>query len=172
MPDVILREITGSLYDAMHIVEWRNNPDNARWFPRQEQWTVDRQRNWYNEVYRYDPSQNLYFVNHLQRSVGLVGMTIKNGSGELERMMLGDKRYARGGYMRAGMRKLMEAYGLNHYWLRVMPDNEPTINFHKSNGFSVYSEDGGPYVNVNGEHGRYVIMGRSFDGYWPEVPVR
>jgi RimJ/RimL family protein N-acetyltransferase len=99
-------------------------------------------------------------------------MTIKKGSGELERMMLGNKELARGGYIREGMRQLMDAYGLVHYWLRVMPDNEATIAFHKRNGFTVFGNDGGTYENILGERGRYLTMTRCYDGYWPEVPVR
>lgn len=168
--EVTLREITH--LDSQHIVDWRNDPANARWFPKQEPWTVEAHRDWYYDVYLTDPAQNLYIVKRGQSLIGTVGMTIKNGSGELERMMLGEKTLARGGYMRQGMRKLMEAYGLAHYWLRVMPDNEATIRFHQRNGFTITSDDGGSYENVYGFYDNYLIMSRSYDGYWPEVPVK
>lgn len=154
------------------IVKWRNDPANSRWFPKQEPWTVAGHIGWYRDHYLTDPSQNLYQVLRDGFAIGTVGMTIKNGHGELERMMLGHKQLARGGYMRQGMRQLMNAYGLTHYWLRVMPDNEPTIRFHERNGFRVFSKDGGRYENILGEHGQYLIMTRSHDGYWPEVPAR
>lgn len=168
--EVSLREITADA--APLIVRWRNDPANARWFPRQEPWTVSGHHAWYRDCYLTDPSQNLYLVLRNEVPVGTVGMTIRDGCGELERMMLGDKGLARGGYMRQGMRQLMGAYGLSHYWLRVMPDNEATIRFHQRNGFTVFSTNGGEYENVYGERGRYLIMTRSYDGYWPEVPVR
>jgi len=168
--EVTLREITS--YDAERLVGWRNDPANARWFPKQEPWTLLGHQNWYRDTYLTDPSQNLYVVRRNGIPVGTVGMTIRNGSGELERMMLGDKTLARGGYMRQGMRQLMAAYGLDYYWLRVMPDNEATIRFHQRNGFTKLTTSGGKYENVNGEHGEYLVMSRSFDGYWPEVPAR
>jgi RimJ/RimL family protein N-acetyltransferase len=171
MPDeVTLREITE--FDTELIVDWRNDPDNARWFPKQEPWTVQGHLDWYYGTYLADPSQNLYLVRRSGGSIGTVGMTIRHGSGELERMMLGDKELARGGYMRQGMRQLMKAYGLSGYWLRVMPDNERTVNFHKRNGFTITSTEGGSYENTLGETGNYLIMSRTMDGYWPEVPEK
>lgn len=167
MDEVTLREIRES--DAWDLVDWRN--ENARWFPKQEPWTIQGHLDWYHNRYLTDPSQNLYLVCLNRNPVGTVGMTIKNGSGELERMMLGNKLLVRGGYMRRGMRQLMDAYGLSHYWLRVMPDNERTIAFHKRNGFTVFSCAGGKYENTLGEHGEYLLMSRSYDGYWPEVPA-
>lgn len=170
MSEVTLREITGSRAESELIVSWRNDPSNARWFPKQEPWSVARHINWYREHYLTDPSQNLYQVLRDGFAIGTVGMTIKDGCGELERMMLGDKTLARGGYMRQGMRQLMAAYGMNFYWLRVMPDNEATIRFHRRNGFLPnIGLDGGHYENVNGEYGNYLIMSRAYDGYWPEI---
>lgn len=168
--EVTLKEITA--IDTLNIVSWRNNPANSRWFPKQAPWTVEGHLAWYHEKYLTDPSQNLYVVYREDEPIGTVGMTIADGQGELERMMLGNKELARGGFMRQGMRKLMAAYGLKHYWLRVMPDNEATIGFHKRNGFSVFSKNGGTYENVHGELGEYLIMTRAWDGYWPEVPVK
>lgn len=170
MSEVSLREIQP--WDTFKVVQWRNHPDNARWFPKQPRWTPEGHQAWYRNVYATDPSQNLYIVLRDEVPIGTVGMTIKDGRGELERMMLGNKALARGGYMRQGMRQLMEAYGLQHYWLRVMPDNKATIAFHVRNGFTVFSDDGGTYENVHGEFGKYLIMTRNYDGYWPEVPVR
>lgn len=171
MTDMVsLCEITDSVADCERIAQWRN--ENARWFPKQASWTAYSQEQWYYSTYLSDPSQNLYFVAVNDIPIGLVGMTIRRGSGELERMILGEKAYARGGYMRQGMRQLMDAYGLAHYWLKVMPDNEVTINFHKRNGFNVFSYEGGEYENIHGVKGKYVLMARSYDGYWPEVPVK
>lgn len=168
--NVTLREITAG--DAPLIVSWRNDPANARWFPKQEPWTEEGHKAWYASSYLTDPSQNLYLVLRDETPIGTVGMTIKYGQGELERMMLGDKTLARGGYMRQGMRQLMNAYSLSNYWLRVMPDNEATIRFHERNGFRISSKEGSWYENVNGERGQYVVMTRSYHGYWPEVPVK
>ena len=87
-------------------------------------------------------------------------MSIKNGMFEMMWMILGDKSYARGGYMRRGMRMLMEAYGPGYYWGRVMPDNKAGLQFQLDNGFSVddamIDPDGMTYIY------------RYFDGTWPE----
>ena len=121
-----------------------------------------------------DPSRCTLFVqSHVPQHAELMWLlNTVTPLGELERMMLGDKTLARGGFMRQGMRQLMDAYGLSHYWLRVMPDNERTIAFHKRNGFLPVSDHGGEYENTLGEKGEYLTMARSYDGYWPDVPPR
>ena len=163
MAKITLREITGDEIDSETIVSWRNDPDTARCFPPQEPWTVMGQQRWYRDVYRHDPSLNLYFVRlgydtGAQQLIGTVGMRIKNGAGEMMWMMLGDKSLARNGYMRQGMRMLMEAYGLAYYWGRVMPDNVAGLRFQERNGFTI----GKP-----GKDGM-VLIALNFDGTWPE----
>lgn len=136
---VTLREITDD--DALYLVAWRNDPDNARWFPRQPPFTLVAHFNWYHGTYLADPSQNLYIVQRDGAPIGTVGMTIRNGIGELERVMLGDKTLARGGFMRQGIQRLMDAYGLGCYWLRVLPDNEAAISLYRKLGFSYVRDD-------------------------------
>jgi RimJ/RimL family protein N-acetyltransferase len=155
MTEVTLREVSGSWWDAQLISSWRNA--NSAAFPEQEPWDARGQQAWYNDVYRDDPSLNLYFVLVDGMKIGTVGMRIKGGQGEIMWLVLGNKDYAREGYMKQGMRKLMEAYGLEYYWGQVMPDNEAGLKFHKANGFSVLGEkDGMLYID------------RDFDGTWPE----
>lgn len=153
---VSLREITADA--APLIVKWRNDPANARWFPKQEPWTVSGHCAWYRDVYLTDPSQNLYLVCRNDVPVGTVGMSIRKGSGEVERVMLGDKSLAHGGIMREGLRQLMGAYGLERYWLRVMPDNEIAIRFYEGLGFLHSLIEGNEYANVHGETGHYLVL--------------
>lgn len=153
---VTLREIQEA--DAELLVRWRN--ENAQWFPASGLLTISKHLAWYRGSYLTDPSQNMYMVRLDDRPIGVVGMTIRDGEGELERMILGDKSLTRGGYMRQGMRQLMAAYGLPHYWLRVMPHNEATIAFHKRNDFEVTSYDGGWYRTTDDCTGQYIIMER------------
>lgn len=153
----ILREVTGSHIDAFMIVQWRN--ENADAFPPQEPWNVPGQRYWYNHTYLTDPSLNLYFVEVDAKPIGLVGMRISEGSGEMMWMILGNKNYAGRGYMKRAMRKLIEAYGLEYYWGRVMPENKAGLQFQYDNGFHVISEcDDG-----------MLLIARDFDGTWPEA---
>ena len=162
---VALREIQES--DAENLVQWRN--ENAEWFPAGEPLTVESHLAWYRNRYLTDPSQSMYMTLLDGRPVGVVGMTIHRGAGELERMILGNKAISRSGIMRESVRMLMDAYGLAYYWLRVMPHNEVTINFHKRNGFKITATvPGGDYTDIHGNHGEYVVMDRSH-GPWPLV---
>lgn len=162
MLEVTLREFSGDLMDCETLVQWRN--ENSSAFPDQEPWTVGGQQSWYRDIYIRDPSLNLYFVGvnlpgqSAKCLIGTVGMRIKDGVGEMMWMILGNKNYARGGYMRRGMRMLMEAYGLSYYWGRVMPDNIAGLKFQLDNGFQVIStcDDG------------MLLIARHFDGTWPE----
>lgn len=155
MTEVTLREFRGTLAECEIIAGWRNR--EAKAFPKQDKWTGHSQWAWYNEVYVRDPSLNLYFVCVDYVVIGTVGMRIQNGTGEMMWMILGLKRYARKGYMRQGMRMLMEAYGLNYYWGLVMPTNKAGLQFQLDNGFTVCDERNGmTYIELD------------FDGTWPE----
>lgn len=158
MTEITLREITSDWADAKLIAAWRNDPYTACAFPEQSKWTISGQQRWYYNVYRHDPSLNMYFVCLHDRPIGTVGMSIKDGTFEMMWMMLGDKTLKRGGYMRQGMRKLMEAYGPGHYWGRVMPDNTAGLRFQLDNGFT-----------VTGEQDKMLLIERDFDGTWPEA---
>lgn len=156
MTEITLRKANWS--DVHAIVKWRNDPDTALGFPPQEPWTVESQLTWLHEVHACDPSLNLYMILLDGRRIGTVGMRIKDGTFEMMWMMLGDKTLKRGGYMRQGMRKLMEAYGPGHYWGRVMPDNVAGLKFQLDNGFT-----------VTGEQDKMLLIERDFDGTWPEA---
>ena len=154
MTEVTLREVTGCQLDASRIARWRH--ENAQAFPPQDPWTMEGQQRWYYQVYAKDPSLNLYFVCVDDQPIGTVGMRIENGEGEMMWMILGNKKYARKGYMRQGMRKLMEAYGLTYYWGRVMPDNIAGVKFQLANGFRTVGMIDG-----------MIFIERYFDGIWP-----
>lgn len=135
---VSLRKITEA--DAPLLVKWRN--ENSEFFPPQDDWTVDSHLEWYYGKYTTDPCDNMFMVmlgDDLAgwMPIGCLSMTIRNGCGELERMILGDKSVARGGYMRTAFRMLMDAYDLDYYWLRIYEWNKVTIAFHERNGFTV-----------------------------------
>src|SRR5271155_1456213 len=112
---VTLRKITEA--DTPLLVKWRN--ENAKFFPPQPDWTLESHLKWFREKYQADPSDNMFMVLLDGKEIGCLAMTIKNGEGELERMILGEKELARGGKMRDGFRQLMDAYKLDRYWLRV-----------------------------------------------------
>jgi RimJ/RimL family protein N-acetyltransferase len=165
MNEISLKQIEAC--DTPWIVHWRNA--NKEWFPAQPDLTATSHRRWFDETYQCDPSQNVYIVMLNGVGIGMVGMTIKDGKGELERMVLGEKQFARGGYMRTAMRMLMDAYGLEHYWLRVMPHNDRTIAFHKKNGFTVTSTHGGDFASPTGISGEYLVMERWGEPQWDHL---
>jgi RimJ/RimL family protein N-acetyltransferase len=144
---ISLRRITEA--DAALLVKWRN--ENAKYFPPQPGWTVGSHLAWFRDCYQRDPSDNMFMVELDGRPVGCLAMTIRDGCGELERMVLGDKTIARNGVMRAAFRRLMDIYGLDRYWLRIYPWNTVTISFHERNGFQVTGQS---------EDGEYLIMER------------
>lgn len=164
--EITLREITDD--DARCLVRWRN--ENADAFPPGPELTVSAHLDWYYGTYLTDPARVLCTVRQGGEPVGTIGLTVRHGRGEIGNVILGDKSLARQGVMQAAVKQLMAAYGLSHYWLRVMPDNEAAIAFHKRNGFTVLSRHGGECENPLGGKGEYLIMTRSYDGYWPDVP--
>jgi RimJ/RimL family protein N-acetyltransferase len=93
--------------------------------------------------------------------IGSIGVTIKYGAGEIGNMILGDKTYARSGYMRQGVLLLMRAFGLNYWWLHVLPDNIACMKFYEKLGFTVESAPGDEYSDVSGETRRYKRMSRT-----------
>ena len=149
-----LRKITET--DALLLVQWRN--ENAQFFPPQAPLTIESHLAWYHGTYMSDPAQNMFMVLLDSRPIGCLAMTIRDGRGELERMILGDKTVTRGGHMRAGFRQLMDTYGLASYWLRIYPWNTVTINFHHRNGF---------HVTGKSDDGEYLIMERDGRQPWP-----
>jgi RimJ/RimL family protein N-acetyltransferase len=156
---VSLRKITEA--DAYLLVQWRN--ENAQFFPKQAPFTVESHLRWYRDSYMTDPAQNMFMVLLDSRPIGCLAMTIRDGRGELERMILGDKTVTRGGHMRAGFRQLMDTYGLASYWLRIYEWNTVTIAFHKRNGFEITGKSAA---------GEYLIMERDGRQPWPTALSR
>lgn len=149
---VTLRKIREA--DAPLLVRWRN--ENARYFPAQPPWTIGSHVAWFRGRYQHDPCDNMFMALLDGRPVGCLAMTIRDGRGELERMILGDKSIARGGVMRAAFRQLMDAYGLAEYWLRIYEWNDVTIAFHRRNGFEVTGKtDDGEYLIMTRRHVPY-----------------
>jgi RimJ/RimL family protein N-acetyltransferase len=136
---VTLRKITEA--DAPLLVSWRN--ENARYFRPQPPLTLQSHLDWYRGTYQQDPCDNMFMTLYDGRPAGCLAMTIRDGRGELERMILGDKTLERRGIMRQAFRQLMDAYDLPAYWLRIFAWNHVTISFHERNGFEVTGEKNG-----------------------------
>jgi RimJ/RimL family protein N-acetyltransferase len=131
-PVVTLREITDD--DARALVRWRN--ENAAAFPPGAQLTVERHLDWYYDAYLLDPARVLCIVLKDGDPAGTIGLTVRHGRGELGNMILGDKSLARQGVMQAAVKQLMLAFGLDWYWLKVLPSNTACIRFYEKLGFA------------------------------------
>ena len=133
--------------DAEMLVAWRN--ENASAFPPAEPLTIARHRDWWDR-YELDPSDHLYIVCAGGVPAGCMSLTIRAGTGEIGRVILGDKTLARHGVMSAALTALTAAYGLPAYWLRVQPGNTPAIRFYERNGFRRDREKGGWLIMLAG----------------------
>ena len=142
---VTLRKAT--LADGGLLVRWRNADADA--FPPGEPLTLARHHDWWQQ-YKLDPSDHLYMVCVDGISAGCMSLTIRAGSGEVGRVILGDKTHARHGVMSAALATLTAAYGLPAYWLRVQPGNTPAIRFYERNGFRRDREKGGWLIMLAG----------------------
>lgn len=138
MTAVTLRKAT--VADGGLLVRWRN--ENTSAFPPTEPLTLARHYGWW-QCYKTDPSDHLYMVCADRISAGCMSLTIRDGAGEIGRVILGDKTRARTGVMSTGLRLLTGAYGLPSYWLRVMPGNEAAVSFYERNGFTRDREEDG-----------------------------
>ena len=134
--------------DGGLLVAWRN--ENASAFPPGEPLTLSRHRDWWSGVYELDPSDHLYIVCAGGTPAGCMSLTIRAGSGEIGRVILGDKTRARAGIMSAALASLTAAYGLPAYWLRILPGNTTALRFYERNGFRRDREKGGWLIMLRG----------------------
>src|SRR5262249_53318254 len=130
MTEVALRKIT--LGDAALMIRWRN--ENAQAFPPGPVVTTESHHRWWR-AYLHRPEDHVFIVLADTIAVGMLGVAVHGGRGEIGRVMLGDKTHARTGVMSAAIQQLMAAYALPVYWLRVLPSNRAAIRFYERNGF-------------------------------------
>lgn len=115
--------------------EWRNENLNA--FLIQVYVTPEMHEKWY-EKYQSDPKELIYVVEHEGKSIGTVGLDLNQTPPSIERVMLGDKSYARQGLMGDALEKLCDMYNFKSCQLRVKADNHIAINFYIKHGFKEY----------------------------------
>ena len=135
MPEISLRKITEA--DAPLLVRWRN--ENVEFFPSGI--ILEEHLSWF-QGYLKNPSDNMFIVLLDDMPIGCLSMTIKDGRGELGRVIMGDKTAIRKGFMGEAFRQLMNAYGLPLYWLKVYSWNMVAIRFYEHNGFKAIRTEG------------------------------
>jgi RimJ/RimL family protein N-acetyltransferase len=118
--------------DAGIIVKWRN--ENKQFFPEQPDFTVGSQNHWFTNTYMYDPTDHYYIVSADGTPVGTIA--IDSQSGQIGRVLLGNKNFARKGVMSEALDLLTSTHrGPGSAWLRVLKDNTGAIEFYERNGF-------------------------------------
>lgn len=133
------------LYKAMPehgpmLVKWRN--DNREWFDDTEPVTMKSHNKWWHGDYVLMPNSQIFMVGlEGYGPIGTVSLTVEHGRGEIGRMILGDKMYARQGFMQDAVRQMMKAYGLEWYWLYTKRENIPTQKFFTGIGFRTLPYD-------------------------------
>lgn len=135
---ITLREITDYPTDTRRLVAWRN--ENSYAFPPEDLLTVDKHLDWYEEFYLTDPARVICMVLADNKAVGTIGLTIRHGKGEIGNMILGDKNYSRQGVMQEAVKQMLKAFDLDHYWLKVLPDNIACIRFYQKLGFTLSTQ--------------------------------
>lgn len=128
--DVTLRKVTEN--DSLDIIGWRN--ENAQYFPPVDhELCLHDHVAWFRRTYLLDPADHYYMVCADQRSVGTIAYN--SATGELGRVLLGEKRFARQGVMSAAIGEIEETFAPEWMWLYVLPDNKVAIRFYEKYGF-------------------------------------
>jgi RimJ/RimL family protein N-acetyltransferase len=127
-------------FDTPWVVNWRNQ--NRHYFGTQSVLTTQGHRHWFHETYMQDPGDHMYLVvNGAGHGVGTIG--IKIPSGEIQRVLLGDREAPEPGLMSEALQELICLYGSTRcYSLRVRSDNARAIRFYEKNGFRLATEVG------------------------------
>jgi RimJ/RimL family protein N-acetyltransferase len=137
--------------DLPYIVAWRN--ENAAYFPGATPLTPVSHKHWYYQTYLTDPADHMYMVTLDGEPVGTIGVrilpeTIQHDF-EIQRVLLGDKTFARSGVMTAALHEIYALYGHGWYRLQVLQGNERAIRFYEKNDFRT--------VHIGDE---FIVMGR------------
>jgi len=138
MTAVALRKVMAE--DASLLVKWRN--ENSRYFPPGPRLTHASHLSWFTATYLTDLHDHLYLVLADGRPAGTIGLRVTGVSGEIGRVLLGDRSVARHGIMSGALKLLMDGWQLRHYFLRVLPGNRAAIAFYARNGFRTSAVDG------------------------------
>lgn len=167
---VILRPINES--DFAKIIEWRNNPEIARYLNQPYKLTMELQYKWYKEEYL--SSDSVLFVIIEKKTgirIGTIGFSIldrNNRIGILERLLVGEFKYR-------GSTELLETDLLLHDYLfytlqikklycYVLFENKKVISFDKKFGFVRTDQEVFPQrCHLNGE--RLIEMMNTLESY-------
>lgn len=131
-----------SLEDMPLLSEWRNNPDNRKFYREFEEKNLEDQIEWFHQVMNKDKTWFHFCVRpkNKNKNIGIVMLNHihwVNGTGEFG-ITIGDQEYQGKGYGKDALLTLLQ-YGfselnLNRIWCEVYSNN-PAIGMYKSIGF-------------------------------------
>ena len=131
-----------------HVVAWRNDPDNARWFATQARFSVAGHRKWLEA--RQDSRTDFNWLIESSGgeplgTVAIYAVDAVSRSAEFGRLVIGDPQHRGLGFAREATTlaiALARKAGLLSLKLEVKPDNIAAIRLYEQMGFHAESEQG------------------------------
>lgn len=129
--------------DMPLLLEWRNNPDNRKYFREYKETNLEDQINWYENVMMKDSTWHHFIVKPIDNPIKNIGVVLLNHIHPIYRtgefgITLGDPEYRGKGYGKDMLITLIK-YGfdqlnLNRIWCEVYSNNE-AIDLYRKIGF-------------------------------------
>jgi hypothetical protein len=129
--------------DMSLLLEWRNNPNNRKYFREYKETNLEDQLNWYEHTMMKDPSWHHFIVKPITQPNKTIGIVLLNHIHPVYRtgefgITLGDPEYRGKGYGKDMLITLIK-YGfdqlnLNRIWCEVYSNND-SIHLYRKIGF-------------------------------------
>lgn len=129
--------------DMPILLEWRNNPDNRKYYREYKESNIEDQILWYENIMMKDPSWHHFVVKPIDNPNKVIGVVLLNHihyvyrTGEFG-ITLGDPEYRGKGYGKDMLITLIkygfEQLNLNRIWCEVYSNNE-SVHLYRKIGF-------------------------------------
>lgn len=156
-----LRELTTRYTD--YIVDWRNDPNNGKWFKSGSVVTKSGHESWLNQQHQGNTDVNWVILHDIQGPIGAVSLyniDWSAGTAEFGRFMIGRTSALGQGFGLIAIKMVLciaSVAGLKHVRLEVKPENERAAHLYKRAGFKV------------DDSSEMLCMSRSVIGYSEQV---
>ena len=129
--------------DMPLLLEWRNDPNNRKYFREYRETNLEDQLNWYENIIMKDPTWHHFIVKPILEPNKVIGVVLLNHIHPIYRtgefgITLGDSEYREKGYGKDMLLTLIK-YGfnqlnLNRIWCEVYSNNT-SIHMYRKIGF-------------------------------------
>jgi len=129
--------------DMQILLDWRNNPENRKYFREYKESNLEDQLIWYEKSVMNDPSWHHFVVKPIDNQDKIIGVVLLNHIHPIYRtgefgITLGDEAYRGKGYGKDMLLTLIK-YGfdqlnLNRIWCEVYSNND-SIHMYRKIGF-------------------------------------